>query len=138
VNASSRPPAAVAFSPDGTTLASSSVDHDVRLWNVASGRPGPVLRAHFAAVSGVAFSADGRWLVTAGPTTAGLFRMPSATFDTYLRGPAGRLVGAGFAADDRTIVTASIDGTVRSYDCRICGTLPELLALAGRRLAAVH
>jgi WD40 repeat protein len=133
-----KPVTAVAFSPDGSTLATSSIDHDVRLWNVSTGAPGPVLRAHFARVSGVAFSPDGRWLVTAGPTTAGLFRMPKATFVGYLRGHTGRLVGAGFATGSRIVATASLDGTVRQYDCRICGTLPELVRLADARLAATR
>jgi WD40 repeat protein len=129
---------AVAFSPDDTTLATSSVDHDIRLWDILSGRPGPVLRAHYAVVSDVAYSPDGRWLVSAGPTTAGLFRMPDGVFLTYLRGHRGRVVGAGFAADGQTVVTASVDGTVRGYDCRICGSLPQLIALADRRLASLR
>ena len=124
------------FSPDGSLLATSSGDFDVRLWHVATGLPGPVLKAAFATVSGVAFSPDGRWLVSANPVTVGLFRMPAGTFVGYLHGHAGRVVGVGFAADSRVIVSASVDGTVRDYDCRICGTLPELLRLADGRIAA--
>ena len=125
-----------AFSPDGKTLATSSADFDVRLWDVASGRQGAVLKAHFAIVSGVAFSPDGRWLVSAGPTTVGLFRMPAGTFVTYLYGHTDRLVGVGFAADGRTIESASVDGTIRSYDCQICAGLPGLLRSAEVRIAA--
>lgn len=133
----SKPVTAVAFSPDGATLATSSVDHDVRLWSVATGRLEHLLRAHFAVVSDVAFSPDGRWLVTAGPTTAGLWRMPEGNFLEYLRGHTGRLVGAGFTADGRTVETASVDGTVRAASCDLCGSLDDLLRLAGQRLVAV-
>jgi WD40 repeat protein len=125
-----------AFSPDGKTLATSSADFDVRLWDVVSGRKGPVLKVHFATVSGVAFSPDGRWLVSAGPKSVGLFRMPAGTFVTFLRGHAGRIVGVGFAADGRTIESASVDGTIRSYYCRICARLPVLLRSAEARMAA--
>lgn len=45
-------------------------------------------------------------------------------------------VGAGFAADGRTVTTASTDGVVRAYVCDLCGGLDGLLGLANRRLAA--
>ena len=63
--------------------------------------------------------------------------LPDATFVTFLRGHSGRLVGAAFASDGRTIETASVDGTVRRYDCLICGTLTQLRRLADTRLRAV-
>jgi WD40 repeat protein len=131
-----KPLTAVAFSPDGSLLATASFDHDVRTWDVASGALDHVLRAHFAVVSDVAFSPDGRWLVTAGPTTAGLWAAPTGQFLLYLRGPHGRVVGAGFAADGRTVAAASVDGSVRAYRCDVCDDLDGLLGLADRRLAA--
>jgi WD40 repeat protein len=62
--------------------------------------------------------------------------MPAGTFVTFLRGHAGRIVGVGFAADGRTIESASVDGTIRSYYCRICARLPVLLRSAEARMAA--
>ena len=32
-------------------------------------------------------------------------------------------------------MTGGVDGTVRTYDCDVCGDLDELLAIADRRLA---
>src|SRR5262249_18979965 len=55
---------AVAFGPDGRTLATGSRDSSARLWEVATGRPGPVL-AHRDWVTAVAFSPDGRRVLTA-------------------------------------------------------------------------
>jgi WD40 repeat protein len=63
------------FSPDGTLVVSTSVDHDGRVWDVNSGELLRVLRGHFAVVTDAAFSPDGRWIVTAGPTTAGLWNV---------------------------------------------------------------
>jgi len=57
------PIVALAASPDGTTLASASWDHTVRLWPLAGGAP-RVLEDHTQNVNGVAFAADGRALVS--------------------------------------------------------------------------
>ena len=57
------PIVALAASPDGTTLASASWDHTVRLWPLAGGAP-RVLEGHTQNVNGVAFTADGRALVS--------------------------------------------------------------------------
>ena len=130
------PLTAVAFSPDDALVATASFDHDVRTWTVATGELAHRLQAHFAVVSDVAFSPDGRWLVTAGPTTAGLWHADSGAFVTYLRGHTARLVGAGFTANGSGIATASVDGTVRAYRCDLCGSLEQLVGLADDRLAA--
>src|SRR6195952_6077362 len=57
------PIAALAISPDGTTLASASWDQSVRLWPLAGGAP-RVLDGHTQNVNGVAFAPDGRTLVS--------------------------------------------------------------------------
>src|SRR5207302_9824559 len=56
------PIAALSISPDGTTLASASWDHTVRLWALAGGAP-RVLEGHAQNVNGVAFTADGKAVV---------------------------------------------------------------------------
>ena len=56
---------AVAWSPDGKQLVSSSRDKTVRVWNL-DGTPGPVLKGHEAYVDDVAWSPDGKWIVSAG------------------------------------------------------------------------
>jgi WD40 repeat protein len=55
----------VAFSPDGQTLASSSWDKTLRLWDAATGQPrGAPLQGHTGLVTSVAFSPDGKTLVS--------------------------------------------------------------------------
>ncbi len=53
-----------------------------------------------------------------------------------LVGPEGPFTAATFLADSRTIVAVTEAGIVSSYECRICGEIPELLSLADERLAA--
>lgn len=55
----------VAFSPDGTRLASAAWDNTIRIWNAGTGTQLTVLRGHDARVLSVAFSPDGTRLGSA-------------------------------------------------------------------------
>ncbi|GAA4235795.1 serine/threonine protein kinase [Streptosporangium album] len=57
---------AVAFSPDGTTLASSDREGTLRLWDVTARKPLVTLTGHTAGVHAVAFSPDGTTLASGG------------------------------------------------------------------------
>jgi WD40 repeat protein len=54
----------VAFSPDGTRIASGSDDKTVRLWDAASGDLLATLAGHEARVLSVAFSPGGKRIVS--------------------------------------------------------------------------
>lgn len=127
----------VAYGPDGRLVVTGSTDRDARLWDSSSGGRSETLRWHFGTVRDAQFSPDGRWIVTAGPTTAQLWQpgIPQPLFQFGIGGPASTLTSVVFDHTSRVILAASEDGTVRTFDCKLCGGLPELLRLAHARLS---
>jgi WD40 repeat protein len=122
------------LSPDGRLLVTTSKIGPPRVWVVASGALRKSLAGHAGRVNDADFSPDGRWIVTAG-TTAGIWNGRTGRRLMFVRG-SQPLTSATFDPTGRTILTGGVDGTVRTYRCDLCGNLDELLALAGRRLAA--
>ena len=127
----------VAFSRDGNLLVTASRDRRAAIWDVETAKLVLFLDGHFGPVADARFSPDGRWVVTAGPAAAGLWNVASGDdVRFFLYGPTSPLMAAAFTSSSRRILTRERDGTVRAYACVICGTLPELLRVASRRLAA--
>ncbi len=92
------------------------------------------LVGQFGTINGVGISPDGRWVVTAGPFSAGLWRSSFRGIHTYIRNT-DRPIAAAFTSD-RRIVTLARDGKMREWICDYCGTLDELVRTARARLAA--
>ena len=56
---------AVAFSPDGKTIATGSDDKTIKMWNLHTGEELDTLKGHSGEVYAVAFSPDGKTLLSA-------------------------------------------------------------------------
>lgn len=125
----------VAFSPDGKELLSGSRDGDARIWNLSNGAS-TLLRGHGGPVFDAKFSSDGEWVVTAGPTTAGIWPAATGRLAFLLHGPGPVVRAAFFLPNSLRIFTAGDDGTVRTYDCVFCRSGIELIQAADARLAA--
>jgi|APEBP8051072433_1049376.scaffolds.fasta_scaffold00900_4 WD40 repeat protein/nucleoside phosphorylase len=122
----------LAFSPDLDSegrqwLAIADDDGTVRLWDVASGEAGPVLRGHKGAIFSCAFSllpdgAGRQWLASAGcDGTVRLWDVASGEAGPVLRGHKGAIFSCAFSpvpdgAGRQWLASADDDGAVRLWD----------------------
>jgi WD40 repeat protein/3',5'-cyclic AMP phosphodiesterase CpdA len=107
----------VAFSPDGTMLATASDDRTARIWDTATGKARTSLTGHLLAVTGVAFSPAGTVLATASDDrTARIWDIATGQPRTTLTGHTGHVLGVAFSPDGTVLATASDDRTARIWD----------------------
>jgi WD40 repeat protein len=108
---------AVEFTPDGKTLLSSSRDHTIKIWDVASGELKRTLTEHTADVYCVRFSHDGK-LLASGSTDTRIILWDASTFTPIrvLEGHTAAVRDVAFSPDDKTLASAAEDKTFRLWD----------------------
>jgi WD40 repeat protein len=98
------------FSPDGSYVLSGSYDQTARLWDV---RTGNELRVYsdIAAVTDVALSQDGKYLLTSNSSSTRLWSAQPTTSHTFA-GHDSLAWASGFSQDQRYVITSSNDNTI--------------------------
>ena len=125
----------VAFSPDGTMIASGSYDRTIRVWDVNTGKELALLSgysSHVPSIHGgrLAFSADGAMIASGGyDGTNGTIRVWDAETGSLLRTLTGHTSAVGsvaFSPHGTTLVSGSYDDTVRVWDAETGSLLRTL------------
>ena len=106
---------ALAFSPDGTRLASGSKDTTVRLWSTISEKS-ILLQKHTGWTNVLAFSPDGTMLAS-GSTDKTVQLWDTATGDPLatLTGHLNGITALAFSSDGTILASGSTDGTVQFW-----------------------
>ena len=109
--------ASVAWSPDGTRLASAGGDGTVKVWEAASSKGTLTLRGHTNTVKSVAWSPDGTRLAsTSWDATVKVWEAASGKDTLTLRGHTNPVESVAWSPDGTRLASAGADGTVKVWD----------------------
>jgi WD40 repeat protein len=107
---------AIAFSPDGGTIASGSEDGPILLSKVPSGSPRGALTGNLNNVEAVAFSPNGRTLASGGADgSVRLWDVSSRRLLATLAGHTEPVVSVAFSPDGSTLASSGEDSTIRLW-----------------------
>jgi WD40 repeat protein len=124
----------LAFSANGRTLASCSIDQTIRIWNVATGKEEAKLVGHDDEVYCLAFGPGDKTLITGGnDKTIRTWDLETAK-ETQKLDIDAPVWGLAFTRDGKRIVAGGKDGTVTVFDAKSGKVLHKLDATPRSRV----
>ena len=117
----------VAFSPDGSRIATGSWDKTAKVWDARTGESLLELNGHSNEVTSVSFSPDGTRIVTgSSDRRAKVWDAKTGASLLELRGHKREVTSVSFSPDGTRIVTGSRDNTAKVWDARTGASLVDL------------
>jgi eukaryotic-like serine/threonine-protein kinase len=107
---------AVAWSPDGKSVASGSLDKTVQVWSAATGKTRLIYRGHTDGILAVGWSPDGRYIASSSlDNTIQVWDASTGAHITTYRGHRLPAQTLSWSPDSREIVSGSLDQTVQVW-----------------------
>jgi WD40 repeat protein len=129
----------IAYSPDGSLLASGSFDKVVRVWDTNDGRLLRTFGQHDDDVTSVAFSADGALLASSSKDkTVKIWGVNTGALLRTLGGHSGIVTSVVFSPDGTQVVSGSADDTIRVWNAQNGALLRTLSGHTGGVLSVAY
>ena len=107
----------VAFSPDSTTVVTTSMDKTAILWDADTGKELRTLTGHTGQVLSGSFSPDGKSVVTASTDrTVKIWDVVTGNDLRTFIGHTGTVLSAAFSPDGTRVITTSTDRAIRIWN----------------------
>jgi WD40 repeat protein len=107
----------VAFSPDGSFMASGSRDGTVKVWESATSKLAADCHGHTGGVESIAFSSDGRFVASgSADTTVKVWQAETGRLTADCRGHTDKVNSIAFSPDRRFVASGSSDWTMKIWE----------------------